>query len=169
MPRLSPRARSVWFCVVSRLAASLSAASLPVASVLVAPLTAPLTAPVVASILVSFGLVSCASQQVVDGFTQVKPGMTKDEVIEILGQPSSTWALSTKLDGVQGTRLQWGDGLSSLASSAAFRGDPDRAYSVVFDEKGIVLSKAPPRWTEDEAAEEEILRERRIERDNGVE
>ena len=165
MPRLSSRVCSVWFCVVSHLAASLSAASLPVAPVLVAPLLAP----VVASILVSFGLLSCASQQVVDGFAQVKPGMTKDEVIEILGQPSSTWALSTKLDGVQGTRLQWGDGLSSLASSAAFRGDPDRAYSVVFDEKGIVLSKALPRWTEDEAAEEEILRERRIERDNEVE
>ena len=114
-------------------------------------------------------LTACASQQVVDGFGRVEPGMTKDEVIEILGQPSSTWALSTKLGGVQGTRLQWGDGLSSLASSAAFHGDPDRAYSVVFDEKGIVLSKAPPRWTEDEAAEEEILRERRIERDNGVE
>ena len=78
MPRLSPRARSVWFCVVSRLAASLSAASLPVAPVLVAPLLAP----VVASILVSFGLLSCASQQVVDGFARIEPGMTKDEVIE---------------------------------------------------------------------------------------
>lgn len=120
-------------------------------------------------IALSLLLTACASQQVVDGFARIKLGMTKDEVIEILGQPSSTWVLSTKLDGVQGTRLQWGDGLSSLASSAAFRGDPDRAYSVVFDEKGIVLSKAPPRWTEDEAAEEEILRERRIERDTGVE
>jgi hypothetical protein len=47
----------------------------------------------------------------------------------------------------------------------AFRGNPDRAYSVVFDEKGLVVSKAVPRWVEEEAVEQDILRERRIERD----
>ncbi|MDI9404395.1 MAG: hypothetical protein QM516_11030 [Limnohabitans sp.] len=107
----------------------------------------------------------CASQQVQDGFARVESGMTKDEVVSILGQPSSTWQLSQKLDGMDGTRLQWGDGLSSLASSAAFRGAPERAYSVVFDDKGVVVSKAPPRWVEEEAAEDAVLRERRIDRD----
>jgi hypothetical protein len=120
------------------------------------------------TIALSVFLTACASQQVVDGFARVEPGMTKDEVVSLLGKPSSTWPLSQKLDGMQGTRLQWGDGLSSLASSAAFRGDPERAYSVVFDDKGIVISKAAPSWVDDEAAENELLRERRIERENSA-
>jgi len=107
---------------------------------------------------------ACASQRVEEGFVRVERGMSKDDVVALLGPPSSTWPLSHKLDGVAGTRLQWGDGISSLASSVAFRGDPDRAYSVVFDEKGLVVSKAVPRWVEEEAAEEDVLRERRIER-----
>ncbi|MFM7260683.1 MAG: hypothetical protein ACKO3W_08775 [bacterium] len=111
-------------------------------------------------------LFACASQRVQDGFARVEPGMTRDEVVSMLGEPSSTWPLSHKLDGVAGTRLQWGDGISSLASSVAFRGDPDRAYSVVFDEKGLVVSKAVPRWVEEQAAEDDVLRERRIEREN---
>jgi len=109
-------------------------------------------------------LFACASQRVEEGFARVEQGMSKDDVVALLGPPSSTWPLSHKLDGMAGTRLQWGDGISSLASSVAFRGDPDRAYSVVFDEKGLVVSKAVPRWVEEEAAEEDVLRERRIER-----
>lgn len=110
-------------------------------------------------------LVGCASQRVEEGFIRVEPGMTKDDVVALLGPPSSTWQLSHELDGLEGTRLQWGDGVSSLVSSVAFRGNPDRAYSVLFDEKGRVVSKAVPRWVEEEAAEEDVLRERRIERD----
>ncbi len=91
---------------------------------------------------------ACASQQVVDRFGAVTVGMTKDEVIALLGQPSSRWTLSQKLDGLAGERLQWGDGLSSLASSAIYRGKPDRAYCVDFDEAGRVQSKAEPIWME---------------------
>ncbi len=120
-----------------------------------------LLAPAIASLM----LCACASQRVEEGFVRVERGMTKDDVVALLGPPSSTWPLSQKLDGMTGTRLQWGDGVSSLASSMAFRGNPDRAYSVVFDEKGMVVSKAVPRWVEEEAAEEQVLRERRIERD----
>lgn len=107
---------------------------------------------------------SCASQRVVEGFARVEPGMTREEVVELLGPPSSIWALSHSFDGMEGTRLQWGDGVSSLASSVAFRGDPSRAYSVVLDESGRVVSKAVPRWIEEEQAEEELLRTRRLER-----
>lgn len=93
-------------------------------------------------------LASCASQQVVDHFAEVQPGMSKDEVVSLLGQPSSRWTLSQRSDGVIGERLQWGDGLSSLASSAVYRGKPDRAYCVDFDESGKVVSKAAPVWVE---------------------
>ena len=119
-------------------------------------------AAAMASLLV---LASCASQEVVERFDRVKPGMTKDEVVAMLGAPSSTWELIAKRDGVDGERLQWGDGLSSLASSAAFEGDPDRAYCVVFDADGKVVRAVPPRWVEDEEAERALLKSRRDERD----
>lgn len=94
-------------------------------------------------------LASCASGRVVDRFPQVQPGMTRDEVVALLGEPSSRWTLDTVRDGVAGERLQWGDGASSLASSALFRGEPDRAYSVVFDAEGRVLRATPPAWVEE--------------------
>ena len=94
-------------------------------------------------------LASCASQRVVDRFAEITPGMGRDEVIAILGEPSSRWTLSQKLDGVAGERLQWGDGLSSLASSAMYRGKPDRAYCVDFDMSGKVIETAAPAWVED--------------------
>jgi len=109
-------------------------------------------------------LASCASQQVAERFDRVGQGMTKEEVVELLGPPSSTWSLSRARDGVEGERLQWGDGLSSMASSAAFRGEPDRAYSVVFDAEGRVVSKAAPQWVEFENAETEALRGRKRKR-----
>jgi hypothetical protein len=90
--------------------------------------------------------------------------MSKDEVVALLGAPSSRWTLVEKRDGLDGERLQWGDGLSSLASSAVFEGDPDRAYSVVFDADGKVVSASAPRWVEDEAMHAERLRERRAAR-----
>lgn len=93
---------------------------------------------------------ACASQQVVDRFDAVTVGMTKDEVVALLGKPSSRWTLNQKSDGMVGERLQWGDGLSSLASSAVYRGSPDRAYCVVFDVAERVVSKAAPVWIEEQ-------------------
>lgn len=109
-------------------------------------------------------LASCASQQVVERFDLVSQGMTRTEVIDLLGEPSSTWRLVRARDGVDGERLQWGDGLSSVASSAAFRGEPDRAYSVVFDAQGRVVSKTAPRWVDSEQEEDELLQTRRRKR-----
>lgn len=93
-------------------------------------------------------LSACASQQVLDRFGDVAVGMTKDEVVAMLGKPSSRWSLDQAQDGMRGERLQWGDSLSSLASSAMYRGDPDRAYCVDFDDSGRVVSKAVPTWVE---------------------
>lgn len=101
-----------------------------------------------ASLAVAVLLAACASQQVVDRFGDVTVGMTKDEVVALLGKPSSHWPLSQKFDGMTGERLQWGDGLSSLASSAVYHGKPDRAYCVDFDDAGKVVSKAAPTWVE---------------------
>lgn len=108
-------------------------------------------------------LAACASERTVARFSQVERGMAKDEVVALLGAPSSRWPLTEARDGLDGERLQWGDGLSSLASSAVFAGDPDRAYSVVFDAGGRVVSTAEPRWTEpaSESDEAERLRDRR--------
>lgn len=103
----------------------------------------------------------CASDQTVSRFGQIAPGMSKDEVIELLGKPSSRWPLEASRNGFDGERLQWGDSLSSIASSAAFEGDPDRAYCVVFDADGRVVSSAAPAWVAEEAADEATLRARR--------
>ena len=94
-------------------------------------------------------LAACASQRVVDRFGEVQPGMTRDEVVALLGEPSSRWPLDQRSDGMTGERLQWGDGLSSLASSAVYKGQPDRAYCVDFDGSGRVVSKAAPVWVEE--------------------
>jgi len=75
--------------------------------------------------------------------------MTRDEVVALLGEPSSRWPLDQRSDGMTGERLQWGDGLSSLASSAVYKGKPDRAYCVDFDGSGRVVSKAAPVWVEE--------------------
>lgn len=93
-------------------------------------------------------LAACASQRVVDRFGEIQTGMTRDEVVAILGEPSSHWFLDHDSDGLDGERLQWGDGLSSLASSAVYRGKPDRAYCVDFDRAGKVVDKAAPTWVE---------------------
>jgi hypothetical protein len=106
-------------------------------------------------------LSACASQDVVDRFDRIKPGMSKDEVVEMLGKPSSGRLLTQARDGVDGERLQWGDGLSSLASSAAFEGDPERAYSVVFDKDGKVIRAVPPTWVDAQREEARIMRDRR--------
>jgi hypothetical protein len=107
-----------------------------------------------AACLMAMLLASCASQRVVDRFSEITPGMGRDEVIAILGEPSSRWTLSRELDGMPGERLQWGDGLSSLASSAVYRGKPDRAYCVDFDLSGKVIETAAPTWVEDGQAED---------------
>lgn len=101
-----------------------------------------------ASVAAFLVLASCASERVVERFPQVQPGMSREEVVALLGEPSSRWELNVTRDGFAGERLQWGDGASSLASSALFRGEPDRAYSVVFDAEGRVLRATPPQWEE---------------------
>lgn len=106
----------------------------------------------VRSVAILFTLVTgCASQQVVDRFARVQPGMTRDEVVSLLGEPSSRWNLDRASHGLDGEWLQWGDGLSSLASSAIYHTRPERAYAVDFDTEGLVVAKSSPSWVDRDA------------------
>lgn len=105
-----------------------------------------MTARITVLLLVGQALTACASSRVVEHFREIRPGMKREEVVQILGEPSSRWSLTAVEDGMVGERLQWGDSLSSLASSAAFRGSPDRAYSVVLGADGTVVTTAEPVW-----------------------
>jgi hypothetical protein len=81
-------------------------------------------------------LTGCALQAR-ENFYAVRPGMTTAEVEELLGKPSSRWPTD---DG--GTRLQWGDNLSSLATDAVFAdAEPEHVWIVWLDERGQVVRK----------------------------
>ncbi len=83
----------------------------------------------------------CASQ-CAENFYAVRDGMTKAEVEDLLGKPSSTWPSD---EGTE--RWQWGDSLSSLATSSVFHeADSARVWAVWFDGDGKVSSFTEPDW-----------------------
>ncbi|MDZ4829323.1 MAG: outer membrane protein assembly factor BamE [Phycisphaerae bacterium] len=83
----------------------------------------------------------CAAQAS-ENFYALRDGMSKEAVRELLGAPSSTWP------GDEGTeRWQYGDSLSSLATSGVFRdADTARVWAVWFDVDGKVTAFAEPDW-----------------------
>ncbi|MBL9148002.1 MAG: outer membrane protein assembly factor BamE [Phycisphaerae bacterium] len=91
--------------------------------------------------LVGAVLVGCATQAS-ENFHAIHEGMTKPEVLDLLGKPSSTWS------GEGGTeRWQWGDSLSSLATSGVFHeADTARVWAVWFDDEGRVSFYSEPDW-----------------------
>lgn len=75
-------------------------------------------------------------------FSSVHRGMTKDEVRDLLGKPSSTW---TEDEGIE--RWQWGDNLSSLATGGVFgQADTSRVWAVWFSREGTVTDATAPDW-----------------------
>jgi hypothetical protein len=89
-----------------------------------------------AALAVLAGGAGCALQAQ-ENFYAVRSGMTTAEVEELLGKPSSRWPTD---DG--GTRLQWGDNLSSLATDAVFAdAEPGHVWIVWLDERGQVVRK----------------------------
>jgi hypothetical protein len=84
------------------------------------------------SALLLLALASCVSVDKVR-FESVEIGMSKDQVREILGQPSSTYQRETDASGrmLRLERWQYGDTLSTLATGAVFSRHPDRHVWVV--------------------------------------
>jgi outer membrane protein assembly factor BamE (lipoprotein component of BamABCDE complex) len=93
-------------------------------------------------------LVGCAGRAA-EQFDSLRAGMSKMEVEELLGKPSSRWA--SERPGDEGTeRWHYGDNLSSLATSGVFReADTNRVYVVWFDANGQVTTFSRPSWAEE--------------------
>ena len=100
---------------------------------------APLARLLLALTLVAGGCATQASEN----FYAIRKGMTKAQVEELLGKPSSTWTVA---EGIE--RWQWGDNLSSLATAGVFRdADTNRVWAVWFDSEGQVSDFSEPAWT----------------------
>jgi outer membrane protein assembly factor BamE (lipoprotein component of BamABCDE complex) len=96
-------------------------------------------------LLLSFlALLSCSNQHVQE-FHQVHQGMSRSEVRELLGTPSSTFAANQEGGIPLPERWQYGDSLSTMATSAMF---PDHApggvWVVYFDGNGRVSNIRKP-------------------------
>lgn len=94
-------------------------------------------------------LAACSTGSI-ERFDQVEIGMTHDEVIEIIGTPSSSYTRKVDESGrvIRLERWQYGDVLSTLATSAVYsEHPPDRVWSVSFDEQGQVVQRHEPDWS----------------------
>jgi outer membrane protein assembly factor BamE (lipoprotein component of BamABCDE complex) len=96
-----------------------------------------------ASLTVLLAFASGCATQASENFYAVRKGMTKAEVEDLLGKPSSTWVVADGID-----RWQWGDNLSSLATAGVFRdADTNRVWAVWFDSEGKVTDLSEPAWS----------------------
>jgi outer membrane protein assembly factor BamE (lipoprotein component of BamABCDE complex) len=95
---------------------------------------------------VATSLIAGCAMQCQEQFGSLREGMTKAEVEELLGKPSSRWP--GERPGEEGTeRWQYGDNLSSLATSGVFREpDTNRVFVVWFTADGTVSSYSRPEW-----------------------
>lgn len=87
-----------------------------------------------------------------DRFDQVRSGMSRDQVHELLGDPSSRYQREVDASGevLRLERWQYGDSLSTLATGAVFSDLPDRrVWAVMFDDEGLVLMTQEPDWSEE--------------------
>jgi hypothetical protein len=93
-------------------------------------------------------LCACESQHQ-DNWDRLKVGMTKTQVADLLGEPSSRY--EPRADNgkvvIAEERWQYGDNLSTLATGAVFPSEAHpRAWVVYFDEKGNVRSFRAADW-----------------------
>ena len=94
-------------------------------------------------------LTSCRTPQA-QSFSQLKIGMSKEDVTKLLGSPSSKWTPAPTegdedADPLWSSRWQYGDCLSSAASTAISPDiAPDRVWVVKFDHDDRVMEFRPP-------------------------
>lgn len=83
-------------------------------------------------------------------FAGLRTGMDKAQVVALLGEPSSRYpAIAASQDGpAREERWQFGDNLSSLATSATFADQdaPENVWVVYFGPDGTVSHWRPPEW-----------------------
>jgi len=92
------------------------------------------------------GLVGCRAPAP-NSFASVSLGMSKDEVVALLGRPSSRMQHpEDETRSAWQERWHWGDTLGTLATNAAMpdQPPPPRLWTVWFDSKGKVLRVEAP-------------------------
>ncbi|MCP4759803.1 MAG: outer membrane protein assembly factor BamE [Planctomycetes bacterium] len=80
-------------------------------------------------------------------FAGISPGMSQEQVIDVLGPPSSRLhAADDRPESPWSVRWHWGDTLGTLATTAAMpdQPPPNRVWTVWFDSDGRVLRAASP-------------------------
>ena len=103
---------------------------------------------VAAGLLLTVLLAGCRAPEG-RSFSRVHRGMSEDEVIELLGPPSSQWSAPPPRPGDPppnwANRWHYGDTLSTTASAALGQDiAPDEVWVVTFDDSGSVIDYRPP-------------------------
>jgi outer membrane protein assembly factor BamE (lipoprotein component of BamABCDE complex) len=103
---------------------------------------------VLAALVLIAPLCACESRYQ-ENWDRLKVGMSKVQVEDLLGEPSSRYEARTD-EGkviVPETRWQYGDNLSTLATGVVFPTDADaRAWAVYFDADGRVSRFRAAEW-----------------------
>lgn len=95
-------------------------------------------------------LIPCGCSQPHEGaFHSLHNGMTRQQVRELLGEPSTTFYETEKsrgeVDNVYEERWQYGDNFSTRATGAIFpENAPDRVWVIYFDAQGRVSGFREP-------------------------
>ena len=111
----------------------------------------------VAALAACVALAACDAPRYETNWNRVQTGMTREQVAELLGEPSSRHRpkysdeerLRAATGGVTLTaeRWQYGDTLSSLATGALMPNEADeRAWCVFFGPDGTVTDRRAPSW-----------------------
>ena len=83
-------------------------------------------------------------------FERLKEGMDRTEVLALMGEPSSRYPAQVNASGeiVVPARWQYGDNLSSIATSSMFQDQPppERVWVIYFDASGSVSGWQKPEW-----------------------
>jgi len=105
-------------------------------------------APILLAALVALALPGCTHQHE-GAFPSLHNGMTRQQVRELLGEPSTTFYESeqsrAELENAYQERWQYGDNFSTRATGAFFpENAPDRVWVVYFDADGLVSGFREP-------------------------